>query len=294
MKRIGFIAVIIIAVAVMGGSQVLAGCSPSTRASNFDQQTYAAFSLIDFGGNTSGDASTFTNGRFWATADSANNQGDYTGEQWMNYYGSGYGWFFVIATGKTPDPDCITGCMTVYIEDSATDTYVLWTQDDTPTNNNVFDFTYNEATGGNPAAEGPRPRVDSSGRSGDTINIDYTVPNPTSGVRNGRCTGNVTAVNVYRQASATDPGRDITGWTLVEAFPAAGGSSSVALDCSNIAVDQWLATGLEVEGQPVQFVSNPTQVECDPDLADPNFRIHPNKPNKPGKGPKKLGHGVSK
>jgi hypothetical protein len=59
-----------------------------------------------------------------------------------------------------------------------------------------------------------------------------------------------------------------------------GTPSPFNADCSNSAVDQWIAVQTIVDGVPSDTVSPRTRVECDPALADPKFK-HIDRPTRP-------------
>jgi hypothetical protein len=282
MKKLGILVVLSLAV-VLGASPVLAGCSPATTAGNVHPQ-FAQYSPINFGGDATNDLNRFSGG-FWKTSSTAANSGTYTAEQWMVYL-SPYGvFYFVISTGAAGVTEpCVDTCMTVMIEDELTDTYVLWTTDDTLANTFNFDFTC--AAGGAckaavNASPGPRPRVSGTSRDGTNITVNFDVLDPTPGVWSDitECGGGaITDVRVYSFSSATAPSPLLAdGWVEIADLTSTGGGGSAILDCSNIANDQWIATGLWVNSLEPVYVSNPTQIECDPDLADPGFDI-----DKPG------------
>ena len=132
----------------------------------------------------------------------------------------------------------------------------------------VFDFDF--------APTVIRPRAVSSSRAGTTVNVTLAM-NPVY-YQQFTTTGATVPppeARVYRAISATKPSPNIaTGaWVQVGTLPVAGGQAAFAADCASTATDNWFAVGVVVAGEAPRFVSAPTQVECDPNLADPNGRF---------------------
>lgn len=123
----------------------------------------------------------------------------------------------------------------------------------------------------------PRPRVASSSRVGGTVNLNLNVEGAGSGVSG-------LPVNIGYQivsaASPTDPGRDATQFAGSTAITP-GTPTPFAADCSVTASDRWVSTRLVIDGVPIDLVSDPTRVECDPTMADPKFKNieRPARPN---------------
>lgn len=134
-----------------------------------------------------------------------------------------------------------------------------------------------------------RPRAISSSRSGSTVSVTlamnavYYQQQTTTGA-----TVPAPEARVYRAISGTRPNPNIvTGaWTQVGTLPTSGGQAAFTADCTNTAADNWFAVGVVVAGEAPRFVSTPTQVECDPNMADPNGRFRViDKGERPSKTP---------
>lgn len=288
MKRLTnvFFALLVVAVVTaLVAPAALAGCSPSTRAANVDRPFYSDATYIGFS-NASGCVSTDRggagcpgfNGRWWQTNNTANDNGTYDSSQWLN---GGFGadfWYFIIATGAEGTGPCTTDCMTVFIEDPETDEFILWTSAQAaPVGGNNFNFM--DVIGGYASfapGQSPRPRISGVSRDGaNTVTVNFDVLDPSAGVFTEATPcgtdGSIANMHVYSQCSVGAPSLAIAdGWALEATIAGGtGGSSSFSFDCAACGGDLYVATGLEVSGGGQFFLTNPSIVECDPNLADP-------------------------
>ena len=304
MKRLTGILVTVIAVAVVVGLAAPpadAICPLPKTSSNVSRPLFVDATYIGFtnvlpvgcGINRVAGACGNMIGRFWQTnAAGINNEGTYNVGQWFDaYYGNAFAFFRQSLTNQGVQ-GCPTDCITVYIENTLTDEFILWTSAEKPVGggpapDNDFDFTdvLPAAFATQAAAPSPRPRVTStSGARGGPVTLTYDVLNPSAGVvtEAGNCvgvTGAITGINVYTQASAAAPSSGIAGWTLANSHAGTGALlQSVVVDCTSALTDQWVASGLVIDGQAPHFVGNPTRIECDPALADPDFKLIPRRP----------------
>jgi hypothetical protein len=236
------------------------------------------------------DSSTFHT-RFWQTNDQTKNENTFsvpnsgaTNRFFQDPY-PGYStaedFSFSFEPSAAGTNGCITGCMTIYVEDYATGRFVQWTIPEGFVNTAAeFDFSQvNPPFGDGPQTLSPRIRGISSGRVATTVNVNFDIPDVSAGVfanPGSSCaggTGLITGRQAYMQQSATLPSTNIAGWSLL-GVEAAGDTTVAArsngFDCSNTALDWWIAIGLEQNNVAPRFVSQPVQVECDPNLADPH------------------------
>ncbi|HEX4825670.1 MAG TPA: hypothetical protein VFV19_15315 [Candidatus Polarisedimenticolaceae bacterium] len=158
--------------------------------------------------------------------------------------------------------------------------FILATVVETPANTVNFDYS---AQGNHNFVELSRPHVVSSSRAGSTVNLNLSLPSIAGGLYGPNAASAVTGYVVRSVSASARPDRNAASYgTVLGTFPASGGvaaSAAVGVDCSNIANDQWVVTQLSFEGGAVvsQVVSEPTQVKCNPALADPKFKIVPKK-----------------
>lgn len=94
--------------------------------------------------------------------------------------------------------------------------------------------------------------------------VDANTPLPDSSV--------IASYDICTHTGGGDPGRDRSLWTCSDSIPYAddGAEASVLVDCPNTVDDTYVAVGLTFTGG-VQsaLVGSATQVECNPNVADP-------------------------
>jgi len=244
---------------------VEANCAPAQTFGSLQRLDPHQYTYIDFD-DTTGDTSHFI-GRFWQTDAPSQNEGDYDVTNWLTGY-LGYSYFWYLGTANLGDfrvRGCPEDSLTVFVEDTLTEKFILWTVAFDGMNQFDFDFSFNGPPYFFDAADSPRPRINSHRCVGPTAWVDYTVPDPTPGVVAAGppgSPGNITETRLYSQASADPPDLDLPGgWTLGQSLGPTGGSSTVGIECSD--EDLWLATALVVEGEEPYFVVRPTRMNCD-------------------------------
>jgi hypothetical protein len=270
------VAVALVVVALVT-PQAAASCTANASVSNSGYAVGGyAYQYINFPGNTTGGFL----GRFWQTnLPGTQNEGTLQiGNQMFQATTAPDNWFFNFDLAQAGINGCPAGCLTVYIEDPVSGRAIIWTAHqgpDSPNNSLVYNFTYDEF-GTVTADHGPRARVTNSARAGTTVNVGFEIPDVAPNVRTDTTPcgtdGSVTARGAYIRQSATAPSTDIAGWTQLGVnAPGAGPADARTnpFDCTNVALDWWLATGVSVGGQSPRFVSSPVRIECDPNLADP-------------------------
>jgi len=258
-----------------------ANCIPGKIGGNADYPLYA---YIDFA-DASGDNSSLI-GQFWVPNDPgirndpAGTVPGYAGpvQQWaFGVPGVTYYWYFYVDLGSAN----FTGCplpgasLTVYLENTATDKFVLWTADEFAQGGNL-NWLFRPSQGFAAAGDSPRPTVNSSARNGTSVDMNVTVADPSAGHWQQSTAGGITGVNLYAKPSADAPDpNDLNGWAMVGSVTATGGTTDVSVDCTDTNTSQWLAAGIMVDSQDPQVFSESIQVECDPNLADPgdNFKV---------------------
>jgi len=179
---------------------------------------------------------------------------------------------------------CPAGLSTVAVaayKRSATGTELLVaTIGETPAGVANFDFS---TQGDHNLVPLPRPRVTTSSRAGNLVNVAVAVSPVSAGLYGPNAGSAITGYNILSAQSATDPGRNAAAYSLRSSIPAAGGaagtSSSFSVDCTNTTQDQWVVTQINFEngGLPGNSVSAATRINCNPALADPKFTIVPKK-----------------
>lgn len=265
----------VIGVGLVSPSAEAACATPGTVSNSGYTVGGIAYQYLNFPGNTTGGFI----GRFWQTnSPTLNNEGTFNVGAAMFNVGAD-NWAFAFDLSNAAVVGCPGGCLTTYIEDPQSGRAILWTSagNSFAYNSLVFNYTYDQY-GTVVAPQGPRPRATSSSRAVNTVTVNFDIPDVGPNVRteSGTCAsgdGAVTARRAYIQQAASAPSTNIAGWTQLGTDatltgPAAGRSNG--FDCTNTALDWWLATGIVVNGQAPRFVSSPVQIECDPNLADPH------------------------
>lgn len=285
-----------VVLAMLAAPAAEALCNPALNASDVSRPGYCDSRYVGFdgAGNPVGTANPNINGFMWDTdTPAAGNTGTY--KDWVSgAFGTGF-WYFRANLGAAGVVGCPTDCLTVYVENEATQEFILWTAPQAvgPVGclDNDFDFTGVDGGGFGITAPGvsPRPRVAASSRAGTDVNLTINVSDISAGVRSAACGGSVTGLQLFSQQAATRPSSDPAGWTARDSF--AGSSingAALTVDCTNTAVPQWVAVGIQVDGGAPQVLSQPIQVECDPNIADPpavDINTQP-RPGRDGRGKK--------
>jgi len=147
----------------------------------------------------------------------------------------------------------------------------------------AFDYSYLRAPGSMLVAVPlPRPRVTSSGRiPGGGIVLNGVLDPVAAGNTSGEACGAITGYEVVKFVGTSDPGRDPAPWTVAQTVPSdgSGATFSVQSSCSNPGGDEFFATRLLFgDGQKSDLVSRSLRVNCNPALAEPEFRVVPKRP----------------
>jgi hypothetical protein len=119
----------------------------------------------------------------------------------------------------------------------------------------------------------PRPRVLSSARVGNNVNLSVAVDSVAAGLFGPNAASAISGFNILTKSSATDPGSDASQYSLRSTVPSPGGAAvtqPISLDCTN-PQDQWIVTQIQFENGTVlgNTTSGATRVRCDPALAAP-------------------------
>ena len=159
--------------------------------------------------------------------------------------------------------------------------FLLATATQTTTGSAFFDYA---AQGDHSMVALSRPRVVSSSRAGSLVNAQVSVPSVAGGLYGPNAASAITGYRIVGASSPTNPGRNAAAFTtslatVVAPGGTAGAPTPVTVDCSNIANDQWIATQISFENGAVlsSAVSEPTQIKCNPSLADPKYKLVPKK-----------------
>lgn len=293
MKKLSMMLFLGAAVVAMGlaAPSAEANCSsPQFFGTNDFAPNFCSYAYLVWN-DTSAEPTNFV-GSFWdtgnrATGVSTSANGDTCDVGFWFYQYDAANWSMFGALGDacvTPvDPPACPGAnLTVFLENCSTDEFMLLTA---PRNASVactnggldFNFSYymyNDVGASFVAGPSPRPRVNSSGRTGSDVTINVTIPNPTSGVFDASGgLGAVAGFEIFSQSLARGSAPDTvntSGWTLAGSVGATGGDTDVVVDCSNEANDQWIATSVVTGAGDRSPLGCPVQVECRASLANPD------------------------
>lgn len=199
----------------------------------------------------------------------------------------------IIAGGLNQNNNCtgLSGCpagsLTVLLEEPSADdsdafVVIVRVDETAPPNYNFLTLAPNYAE-----IAFPRARVVTSNRGVSDVVIDWRLPNADANFTGKDAGGTLSAdstINNYILYEAdSDAGRDASMWNEVARVAyvssADGSQTGYSVDCSNEAVDKFYAVGLELAGGAAgvdtQLVGAATQIECDPNLAEPDQRRKP-------------------
>ena len=181
--------------------------------------------------------------------------------------------------------------MTVLVEDQTADgkdaAFVTYTADGTPGPIRWWDLARTD-----PATQPSNdvthnmyafPRVDTTGSSGPppntTVTNNYRDPAQNVWVvgSSGPLPPNtvVDSYDIFFHHGPSEPGtgRVRSGWTHLKTIPYTNSgivADSIVVPCPTSVDDTFLAVGLTFDGVPSYFVGRSTQIECDPNLAEPD------------------------
>lgn len=141
----------------------------------------------------------------------------------------------------------------------------------------------------------PRPRVTGSSRVAPNVVLDLQFDDVASGFFNGGngrsaysvITGYVVKTQTLLKTAPAPGAANTAAWTAIANTATAAGGASIAgvsVNCADPNTFVYVATALQFDGgDQSSYVSQPTVVECDPTLADPDRFKLIDKPSKPGK-----------
>jgi hypothetical protein len=273
-KRVAFDAALALALLSLVAPSASAACNPPKSVSTYNSFTGA---YVFF--HTSLPSPTTAIGKFWDAA------GDHTGScndgnQSFLYICCNPG---DISINLSLGEACVTGCPSgnlwfqLTAANSAGGTQTIVTKiPETPAGANNFDFS-TQLPDDVELRDYPRPRVTSSSRAGDTVNLTLGLDSTASLYRNGTAS-DITGFNVVSASSQFNPGPRAEAYTLRSFIPAPGGAAgtgSATVECTHVIPhgswnDQWVAFQLvSAIGGPSNAVGTRTRVKCDPALANP-------------------------
>ncbi len=208
-------------------------------------------------------------GRFWQAGGRAlANEGTFDDTNWLRLYGPTQKWYILGELGTAGVFGCPAGSLIVTV-DTLSGHSLTMQVDETPAGN-AFDLSrFNTDLD---FGTKPRPRVMSSSRAGTVVNLQLTVIARTAGIYTLGAA--VAATPTYRLMSAfgsSDPGGLASAYTPGPAI-VPGSPTSFPVDCSNPAGNEWIAIQEIVDGVPSDTVSPRTRLNCNPAMADPEYK----------------------
>lgn len=253
-----------LAVAAIGlAADAQANCVPSKTAATFGNDGPYVYWTV-----SNANEATLT-GKFWQQGNfNAGNNGTLTG--FLYFSGAGVNMNAILgdsAVAGCPSTRLITVAEVQTLSGGAA--FLAATVDEV--SGPAVDFAY-QNLGDLAMVAMPRLNLTGSSRSGTGVVLNFN--NPAVGGLYGP--GAATALQAIRVVSATgtaDPGRSAASYTTVQDFATTSGAAagSVTVDCSNTAVDRFVAVQLVFDQNQVSSLVGPSvRVECDPTMADPN------------------------
>ena len=217
-------------------------------------------------------------GRFWQTGNRAlANEGAFADNFWLRAYApAGPGKYYILGElGAAEVFGCPAGSITLTIDTNSGHNLTIQVPENPPA---LFDLGAAQ-TDFNFGVK-PRPQVASSSRAGTAVNLQVNVQAQTGGIYT---IGAAVAVTpTYRLVSASgssDPGPNAALYTAGPAVTP-GTPTPFSADCTNPAVDRWVAVQELVDGVASDTVGARTRINCNPALADPDFK-HVDRPGRP-------------
>ncbi len=271
-KKIIAVAALALMVAVVAAPNASASCNPPKYISTYNGSAYCYWHT---GLDTTNPAAGLVT-KMWAGAV------DVTGTCNFLYFGTNAGDVGLngdFGQSCLPGAACPAGNVSVLAAvtlGGKTD-FLVTQAPETPAGARNYDFS-NTA---HPMVPLGRPRVTSSSRAATNVNLNLAIDAISAGLYDGTAS-QVTGYNVLSAASASDPGRAASAYTLASA--AAGGVGGAAatavasVDCSNTALSRWVVVQAVTAAGPLPVVGEATQVNCNPSLADPKYRKLGHKP----------------
>lgn len=276
-KKIVFGAALALVIVGLAAPSASASCNPPRSSSSFGaSNTYFVPSIPIPAGST-------VVGRIWSgateltgTCNVANGAAQGT---MFYFYGPGVGFRQDLGDACVPGTNCPGADMSlqVTVTNPAGQSETLLSKATyVPAGATQYDFS---TPSGNQAMGSNRPRATSSSRVGPTVNVNLGIDAANAYAYNGAA-ADITGYNIVSASGAADPGSLASAYTFRTLVPAPGGtaaSSPLAVDCSNINQDQWVATQIVTAAGPSNTVSGRTRVNCNPALANPKYNVVPKK-----------------
>ena len=282
-RLLGLVAVV--AVLALLAPSAFAGCNPPKSFSTWNalegRYTYIYF------GDASGNPDNLV-GSFWQTDNPATNNQTYPVQEWLldNYYFPMQDSWYLNGNLGDARPDCPAGGMTVEASNTVTGGWFVTAADETPGGFITFDFSVYPSI--DTRGVSAQPRINSSSRAADLVTLNVTVE---PGVVGGLATIDETRIYQFGPTATAPTTRSPADWTQIGTIAGNGGSTDVSVDCTGFAPgDQaFVGTSYVSGGNPGQVAGILSQVECDPNLADPvdRFRLIDRDSLKKGKGAKR-------
>jgi len=263
-----------VVVAFMGADVSRAGCLPNKTLTGW---TGSAFGYHYVNLPPGQDNSTVV-GRFWQTGNRAlANEGTFGDDFWLRPYpAAGAGKYYILGElGAAEVFGCPAGSITLTVDTNSGHNLTIQVPENPP---GLFDLGALQADFD--FGIKPRPRVVSSSRSGTDIVLLVTVQAQAGGIYT--LGSAVAAAPTYRIMSAfgnSDPGPSPSAYTPGPTVTP-GTPTPFNVNCSNINGNQWVATQTLVDGVPADTVSARTRLNCNPAMADPDFK-HVDRPGRP-------------
>jgi hypothetical protein len=149
--------------------------------------------------------------------------------------------------------------------------FIAMTIDETPATDPGFDYS---RLGTVSMAAIPRLGVASSSRNATNVDLNVNVPPTNAGAVGPSASTAIAGYDIVSFAGTADPGRAASNWGSPTTLSAPGGTAAsglVSVDCSNTAVDRFVAVRINyADGQKSDLVGPSVRVECDPTMADPD------------------------
>lgn len=275
------------AIVALLAPSALAGCIPPKTFSTWNA-LQGVYKYIYFG-DASGDSSHLV-GSFWQTDNPATNNQAYAVQEWLldNYYFPMQDSWYLNGNLGAAEPDCIFGHMTLEASNTVTGGSFMTAVTETP--GAFVDYDFSIFANIDTRGQVTQPRINSSSRNVDIVTLNVTV-DPT--VVGGEATVDNTEILVQIGPDGVPPaGRDPeVGWSTIGSTGGNGGTIDVDVDCSGVAPGDNAFIGVAYlsgggRGEVSGFLS---EVECDPNLADPGdrFRLIDRDAIRKGKGAKR-------
>ena len=282
-------ALVAIVVAALGAVPVSANCNPAKLAGTFNEANYV---YIDMG---PGVTNAGVVGAFYTCGVPAQNNGTYPASEWL-FVDIGGKLSMQANLGDARVNGCPAGKLVTRLQSQpaggATTPPRFLTMvatEGAAGTSSAFDYSYLRQPGSMLVSVPiPRPRVTSSSRGpGGTVLLNVALDPVASGNTSGDACGAVTGYEIVRSVGS-DPGRDPSGWTVVQDVPndGSGTTTSFPASCNDPNGDEFFATRLLFgDGQKGDMVSRSFRVNCHPALAEPDFTLVPKRPAGPAKKP---------